>query len=441
MDKLLPKLYKNYGKYINSFRAFPLDIDGLKPVERRVLLTTYQSARDKFVKSATIDGFTIGKYHPHASCYGTISQLVNNNFLDKQGNFGSNTGVEPDPPAASRYTECKMSKRTINLAFKLVNYVKWVEAETKLYDEPEYLPTMFPFCLIGTNDTRGIGFGYSTYIPTYDIKDLYNRLLWLLGRRKTEPIIKPKTDCKITASNSDLKDLLTKGKAKISIIGEADIIPIKCKMVLKSWSPNQTFKTILKNKKIEKYLKNQDMGWVDSSTSVTKIIWEVAKQRNRDKIFNNFIKDFKQIIESSISYECVMVDLNRNVKVMSVDEMLLKTYNTYFNVNKNMLNTEIGKIDKTIHEYENLEKIRPYLSKYLKNKIIDVEETIKNISIDSNVSENEVKELFTKYNINKLLTLDTDISSLEQKKNEYNLNLKDIDNYVLEQYNNFVKVL
>ena len=75
----------------------------------------------------------------------------------------------------------------------------------------------------------------------------------------------------------------------------------------------------------------------------------------------------------------------------------------------------------------------------MKNKIINVKETIKNISVDSGVSESEVKELFTKYNINKLLTLDTDIKGLEQKKNEYNSNLVNIDSYVLDQYKDIMK--
>ena len=49
MDRLIKRLYKSYGAYVNQFRSFPLDIDGLKPVERRVLLSAYQIARDKFV--------------------------------------------------------------------------------------------------------------------------------------------------------------------------------------------------------------------------------------------------------------------------------------------------------------------------------------------------------------------------------------------------------
>ena len=68
MDKLLPQLYKEYGQYSN-FRNFPLDLDGLKTVERRVLISAYKIARDKHVKSRQVDAYTIGHYHPQGECY------------------------------------------------------------------------------------------------------------------------------------------------------------------------------------------------------------------------------------------------------------------------------------------------------------------------------------------------------------------------------------
>lgn len=181
MDKNIPNLYKEYGKFINSSRAFPLDIDGLKPVERKILLSTYLIARDRFVKSARVDGNTIGNFHPHSSVYSTIVQLVNQGFLDGQGNFGTNVGVEPVDAAASRYTECKLSKFTKEIAFKLIDYVPWEINELE-QQEPIFLPVMFPFCLMTKEYSQGIGFGYRTIIPCYRIEDLNKRLLFLLGK-------------------------------------------------------------------------------------------------------------------------------------------------------------------------------------------------------------------------------------------------------------------
>jgi DNA gyrase subunit A len=140
MDKLVPSMYRDYGMYVNYSRSFPLSIDGLKPVERRILLSTYEIARDKFIKSARVDGHVIGHYHPHGSSYGTIVQLVNQGFLAGQGNFGNNAGVESSPAAAMRYTEVRLSKFINDLTFKLIDYVPVQDGE--LDDEPALLQVL-----------------------------------------------------------------------------------------------------------------------------------------------------------------------------------------------------------------------------------------------------------------------------------------------------------
>ena len=80
MKKFIPEYYRHYGQYSN-FRNFPMITDGLKPVERRVLLSAYKIARDKFVKSRQVDAYTIGHYHPHGETYGTIVSLVRQGLL------------------------------------------------------------------------------------------------------------------------------------------------------------------------------------------------------------------------------------------------------------------------------------------------------------------------------------------------------------------------
>ena len=129
VDNLIPKFYKEYGEYTNSSRAFPLFDDGLKPSERRILLTAYEICKDHFVKSAKLEGTTMAAYHPHASAYKTIVQLVNQGFLDGQGKFGSSIGSDSCEAAASRYTEIKLNKDIKDLAFNLINYVERVESE------------------------------------------------------------------------------------------------------------------------------------------------------------------------------------------------------------------------------------------------------------------------------------------------------------------------
>jgi len=425
-------LYKDYGDYSN-YRNMPLDIDGLKPVERRALLSAFTIARNKLVKSRQVDAYTIGHYHPHGECYGTIVQLVRQGFLEGQGNFGTNIGVEPVGPAAPRYTECKIANKTIDMAFKYIKHVPIVD--TELDDkEPLYLPTMFPLCLCGTDYTQGIGFGYKTYIPCYQIKDLYQRLLWLLKVRKRKPIIAPITDCKITCKPEVLDELLTTGKARISVEGIYKIDKRKNELTLSSWPPGKRFESLLN--KFSKELNDNMIGFTDLSVTETKIVFQVTRERNRDKIFGSFVKKLDKLIKGFIPFEIVLVDGNRTVVKKSVDQMLLDTYTMFSKTNKTFLNYEIDKLNSVVEEYRALELIRQPLSECIKSDLT-IDQTIDEIANSTPVSKPVIKELIGKYMIRKLLTLNTDTNELESKINEYKHNLENLDEYVIQQYEHF----
>jgi len=429
MDKNLPHLYKDYGQYSN-YRNFPLDIDGLKPVERRVLLSAYKIARHKNVKSRQVDAYTIGHYHPHGECYGTIVQLVRQGFLIGQGNFGTNVGVEPVGPAAPRYTECRIGQKTLDMAFKYINHAPIVE--TELGDkEPEFLPTMFPICLMGTEYTQGIGFGFKTYIPCFNMKDLHQRLLWLLGIRKRKPIIAPITDCKITSPPDVVESLLTTGKAKIEVTGMIDVNTRTNTVTLKSWPPGKRFASLLN--KFSAELDSGMIGFTDLSVDETKIVFQVLRERNRDKIFRDFLKTIKEAIKGAISFETTVVDINRKVLVKPIDAMLLDTYNMFTQMNENMLKYEISRLTEKIVEYKALEKIREPLSDCIQRGL-DIPATLGIITKKTDVPKQQVLELINKYRISKLMTLNTDTSELSNKVSGFTASLKDLTEYVLAQY-------
>jgi DNA gyrase/topoisomerase IV subunit A len=433
MDQNLPKLYKEYGSYSN-YRNFPLDLDGLKPVERRVLLSAYKIARQKFVKSRQVDAYTIGHYHPHGECYGTIVQLVRQGFLVGQGNFGTNVGIESVGPAAPRYTECKSNDYTLNLAFKLVDYVPWIE--TELGDvEPFFLPTMFPICLIGKEYTQGIGFGYKTLIPCYEVKDLHKRLLWLLGERKSKPTIQPITDCIILSPNQVMEELLTTGKAKVDMQGVLVEEPRKNQVSLKSWPPGKRFETILN--KLSKYFESGEIGFTDLSVTKTNIIFQVLRERSRDQIYSRFVNDLKEAVEGSVSFETITVDTNQVVFQESIDQMLLATYKTYTETKKDMIHSEIDKINGLIKEYEILVKIRPIIN-YGLTKKLSQDEVLERIKQLTDVTKKDALEIMNKYRISKLLTIDTDTSELNNQIENLNKILKNLQEYVMEDYNGFV---
>ena len=430
MDSNLPRLYKDYGQYSN-YRNFPLDIDGLKPVERRVLLSAYKIARSKFVKSRQVDAYTIGHYHPHGECYGTIVQLVRQGFLTGQGNFGTNVGVEPVGPAAPRYTECKIGDNILDLAFKYIDHAPIVD--TELGDkEPLHLPTMFPVCLMGSEYTQGIGFGYKTFIPCYTIKDLHQRLLWLLGIRKRKPIIAPITDCEIISQPDVVDELLTKGSAKIEVQGTIDVNTRTNTLTLKSWPPGRRFEALLN--KFSAELDSGMIGFTDLSVDETNIQFQVLRERNRDKIFQDFLAKMQEAIKGTISFETTVVDINQNVIVKPIDQMLLDTFNMFTQMNEAMLKHEISKLVDKISEFETLEKIRIPLSQCIKDGL-DIPTTLDIITKVTGVSKKVITELINKYRISKLMTLDTDTTELRNKMNDFSNDLKNLNDYVLAQYN------
>ena len=182
-------------------------------------------------------------------------------------------------------------------------------------------------------------------------------------------------------------------------------------------------------------MENQDIGFTDLSTSETNIVFEVLKQRNRDEIFKNFVEKLKDSLTGSISFETIIVDRNKRVRNVPVDEMIVNTYHMFEKTNEAMLKSEVSRLDSLIEENLILEKIKPSLSYYLQpKKVFKFDDAIEKISDICNVDEKIVRELLQKYKISKLLTTNTDISDLETKKNKVKNNLNNLSKYVLTQY-------
>jgi len=433
VDSLIPQYYRDYGLYVNNFRSFPLDLDGLKPVERRVLLVAYKIAKARFVKSARIDGTTIATYHPHGSSYGTVVQLAKQGFLDKQGNFGNNYGIQPSPPAAMRYTEAKLNSLINDMCFKYIDYVPWVDGELE-EKEPQFIPTMYPLCLLGHEYTIGIGFGYRTYVPCFEQNDLYKRLLWLLGLEKKKPTIKIKTDCIILSKKSDMETLLTTGKSKIILQGRILVDASRCKAIIKSKPPGKKFEKILDD--FKKELDNKDIGFIDSSNKVngTSIVFTVLKQRNRDKIFKAFVEKLKQSLTVNVPFETIVTDLSENVSLVSVDDLLKRSFVMFSKVNEKMLNQNLSEIDKRIQELKYLALIKPELTSRLNMIRDDFDRAVSAISKNTKIDKTIVSDILSRYRIRKLFTFNTETKDLETQKAEFENNLNNIQEFVLNQY-------
>lgn len=423
-------MYAKYGRYINKFRSFPLVHDGLKLVERRILLSLSIEAKNSFTKSARICGHCIGHLHPHgdASAYGTLVLLANNNMVDKQGNFGINVGIHDEPAAAARYTEVKMNKEVYEEAFELLKYVK--EEDLEMNPEPIYLPTSLPFCLRMKNYCQGIGMGYRTYIPSYSKEDLIKRLDWLLHKQGKEPIIRPLTDCTYGSTDADFKQLLETGKASIIYKGKLELDKANKCVYVKSIPPNKKFKSIINAFKDEIQVQ-KSVGFLDESTTTTKVKFLLTKRgQNLDKLY----KKLQQKTTGSLSFECNMCDLDGNVILMSVDKMLLTTYETYKSVNETMLKDLISKLEIEIDELTNMQKIKSVLPDLIRQFPDDLDKLIDGIVELTQIDIEAVKKILDKYTIPKFMKAKIDIEGKRTALNNEKNNLQNIDSYVWNKY-------
>ena len=160
------------------------------------------------------------------------------------------------------------------------------------------------------------------------------------------------------------------------------------------------------------------------------------RERNRDKIFNEFIEKLKEVIKGVISFETIVVEIDQKVVHRSIDDMLLNTFAMFTEANERMLKEEHERITNIKEEYVALEMIRKPLSDCLKNGY-DIDATLDEITRATGVQREVSKELIKKYRIMKLITLDTDTTELNNQLIDVEDKLKNISEFVLNQYGGF----
>ncbi|HJS22019.1 MAG TPA: DNA gyrase subunit A [Steroidobacteraceae bacterium] len=178
--------YLDYAMSVIIGRALPDVRDGLKPVHRRILFSMQETnnvATRPYVKCARVVGEVLGKYHPHGdtATYDAMVRMAQNfsmryPLIDGQGNFGS---IDADPPAAYRYTECRLtalaSELLADIGKETVDFVPNYDGKE---NEPTVLPTRIPNLLV--NGSSGIAVGMATNIPPHNLGEVINACIALL---------------------------------------------------------------------------------------------------------------------------------------------------------------------------------------------------------------------------------------------------------------------
>src|SRR5919106_111289 len=186
LEEEMRRSYLDYAMSVIVGRALPDVRDGLKPVHRRILFAMNEANNvwnRPYVKCARIVGDVLGKYHPHGdtATYEALVRMAQDfsmryMLVDGQGNFGS---VDGDPPAAYRYTECRMTPLSSELLADIdketVDFVDNYDGKEK---EPVVLPTRVPNLLV--NGSAGIAVGMATNIPPHNLSEVVSACIALI---------------------------------------------------------------------------------------------------------------------------------------------------------------------------------------------------------------------------------------------------------------------
>jgi DNA gyrase subunit A len=330
----MQKSYLDYAMSVIVARALPDVKDGLKPVHRRILFAMQQKGlyhSGRYTKSANIVGEVLGKLHPHgdAPVYEAMVRLAQDfsmryPLIDGQGNYGS---IDGDPPAAMRYTECRLSaiagemltdieKETVTFS---PNYDNTIE-------EPDFLPAKLPNLLL--MGSEGIAVGMATKIPPHNLSEVIEAIVFMISRVAIEKTQKPQSGDETTLSfanpqlsydvtldelmqyiqgpdfptagmiydSSEIKLAYSTGKGRIPIRGKAEIEEISSgkSAIIITELPYQVNKALLvtkiadlvKDKKIEGISDLRD----ESDRHGIRVVVELKRDARPKQVLNNLYK-------------------------------------------------------------------------------------------------------------------------------------------------------
>ncbi|HET8741184.1 MAG TPA: DNA gyrase subunit A, partial [Gaiella sp.] len=188
LEQEMRSSYLDYAMSVIVGRALPDVRDGLKPVHRRVLWGMHESGMQPnrpYKKSANVVGYVMGNYHPHgdSAIYDTLVRMaqpfsLRHPLVDGQGNFGS---IDDDPPAAMRYTECRLQRLATEMLRDIdMDTVAFGPNYDESRKEPLTLPSRFPNLLV--NGSTGIAVGMATNIPPHHLGETIDAVVQLIDK-------------------------------------------------------------------------------------------------------------------------------------------------------------------------------------------------------------------------------------------------------------------
>lgn len=334
---IMQTAYIDYSMSVIISRALPDARDGLKPVQRRILYAMLREGllhNRAFDKCAGVVGEVLKNYHPHgdSSVYDTLVRLAQNwvmryQLIDPQGNFGS---VDGDPPAAYRYTECRLKDISEEL-------LKDIEEETVDFapnykestTEPTVLPAALPNLLM--NGSTGIAVGMTTNIPPHNLSEIIDATCVVIDRPNVsvEELVTyiPGPDFPTGGyinGRAGIKSYLTTGKGIVRMRGKAHTEELKGggeQIVITEIPYNVNRATLVL--RIAELVREKQIDGIrdlrDESDENTRIVIELKRGEQSQVIINQLYQ--KTALESSFGVILLALDKKRP-KQMNIKELI-----------------------------------------------------------------------------------------------------------------------
>ena len=397
----IKKSFLDYSMSVITARALPDLRDGLKPVQRRILYSMYETGYtpDKpFRKSAKTVGEVMGNYHPHgdSSIYDALVRMAQNFsyryvLIDGHGNFGSMDG---DGAAAMRYTEARLSKLSLELLRDIkkdtIDFIPNFDATTK---EPTVLPCRFPNILV--NGTMGIAVGMATYIPPHNLGEVIDGCVAYIGNHDidTEGLMQyikgPDFPTgAIILGNAGIRKAYETGKGTITIRGKVAIEEQNGhSLIVITELPYQVNKKdfqerigeLVRDKLIDGIA---DLHEETNLENGIKIVITLKKEANANVVLNNLYKQTQ--LQNTYGINFLMLDQG-NPRTLGLRDIIVK----YVEFQKEII------IRRTKYDLARAEE-RVHILNGLKIALDNIDEVIKIIrgSQTDEIAKNKLMEKF-----------------------------------------------
>ena len=398
----MKKSFLDYSMSVIVARAIPDVRDGLKPVHRRILYTLYEEGMTpdkKHQKSANAVGAVMGHYHPHgdSAIYDSMVRMAQpftyrHTLVDGHGNFGN---IDGDGAAASRYTEAKLAKISMELLRDLnKNTVDFDDNYDGQRKEPVILPSRFPNILV--NGNMGIAVGMATNIPPHNLGEVIDGCVAYIDNPEIS-VLELMQYIKgpdfpsggIILGNSGIRKAFETGRGSITIRSKVEIEEHNGRnRIIITELPYQVNKKALIIK-IAELVRDKVIDGVsgltdESALGGVRIVIDVKKEGNANVILNNLYKHTQVQMSYGINFLMLVDGRPRSLDLKTILEK-------YVEHQKHVI---YRRTEFDLNKY----KARLHILEGLKIALDHIDEVIKTIK-ESKTDEDALNGLMNKFGL------------------------------------------